>query len=124
MALSPKMDEQNLLRLLSDLSIPMTPLAWRQTAAMVILDCWDRRLERPFFASILDLSVELDSLMATIEKGGAMRYCLTTLDEDRDPVMLDEQLNGIVTQFMRKRHQMAEKFALVCQCPHEGSTIS
>lgn len=124
MALTPKMDERALHRLLADLSIPMSPLMMRQAIAMVVLDCWDRKLDRAFFASILDLGVELESLMATIEKGGAMRYCLTTLDADREPVVLDQQLNGIVVKFMHKRRQLAEKFSLVCQCPHEGDTVS
>lgn len=123
MALNPKMDERNLLHLLGDTSVPLSPLMLRQMLAMVALDCWDRKLERGFFASILDLSVELNTLMALIEKGGALRHCLLELDHERPPGVIDEQLHAIVRQFMQKRYQMAEKFSLVCQCPHEGDPI-
>lgn len=120
----PKMDEQQLLLHLRDCASPITPMAMRQICCMVVLDCWDRNLLRPFFASILDLCMEIDVLLAAMEKGGALRYVIGLIDEEREPAMLDEQLNGIVMQFMRKRQQLAEKFALVCQCPGHGDTIS
>lgn len=120
---SPVMDEQKLLMHLRSPG-PITPLAMRQICCMVVMDCWDRKLERGFFAGILNLCMEIDVLLAEIEKGGAMRYVLGTLDEERNPALLDAKLDISVRDFMRKRQQLAENFVLVCQCPRTEDTIS
>lgn len=120
----PLMNEQFLLQNLRDLNTPITPTAMRQLCAMTILACWDRKLERGFFANIIDLCMQIEIDLANMEKGGALRYCLGMLDEGRDPELIDAELDRIVRGFMAKRRSLATKFELVTHCPTPADKIS
>lgn len=124
MPADPKLNEARLLLTLSNDDIPLTPDGVRALCSLVVLACYDRKVEREFFASVLDLVATINSALGEIICGGRMAQALHDVDPERTPTLLMEQsvVHGRI--FRQTRKLLAEKFALVTQCPTTQDKVS
>lgn len=118
------MNEHQILRALDDAQIALTPNGVRSLCSLVLVTCYDRRVVREFMAEIIDLTTEISIIIADLECASRMRAILEERDPERDPKVLDAKITALCAEFMALRKRIAEKFALVVQCPTASDSIS
>lgn len=124
MPADPKLNEPRILASLRDEMLPLSVNGWRSLCEIVLMACYDRKVEREFFAEVLDLVGETQTAIDEIEMIGRMMKLLMVLGPDKQSEMLVNAAQGMGKMFMHKRRQMADKFALLCQCPTTADKIS
>lgn len=122
--MDPRLNEHQILRALDDAQIALTPNGVRSLCSLVLVTCYDRRVVREFMAEIIDLTTEISIIIADLECASRMRAILEERDPERDPKVLDAKITALCAEFMALRKRIAEKFALVVQCPTASDSIS
>lgn len=121
---NPKLNEQALLAALRNEHIPLTPNTFRSLLSLTTLACYDRKVEREFFADWIDQCAMLGIDLADMESAGRMRVLYTSMHPDKEPKALDAEIDRLMQGFMAKRRRLAEQFDKVTQCPTEADKVS
>ena len=124
MPADPVLNEKMILVELRDEYRPVTVNTMRSMCSLVLMCAYDRKVERFFFAELVDDIARLSMDLAELEKAGAMRAVLMKLDETREPKLLDEQITKLVTGFLAKKRSLANKLDLISQCPGANVKVS
>lgn len=102
----------------------MTPNQVRGLMSLILLASYDRKVEREFFASLLDLCAETNIVLTDLTCGGRMADVLAKIEPEREPSLLNEEIDGHVAKWVANRKRLAEKFRLVMMCPTAADSIS
>lgn len=124
MPADPKLNEKKILHVLRDKDIPVTPNGMRSLNSLVLLCCYDRKVEREFMAAMLDLVAETDIIISKIEVAVTVRHLYGVVKPDSSTEQIDKQVNDLMVEFGGARACIAEKFDLVTQCPTLTDKIS
>jgi hypothetical protein len=120
----PKINEQGLLMLLRDEGTPLTPNGVRTALSLMVLGCYDRSVKRRFFSEVLDMAALVGVTIADMESAMRLRAVLLKVDPDRHPEVLDAEIAKLQSKWKWQRRELAEKWALVCECPTSQDSIS
>lgn len=120
----PHINEQGILGMLRDEGFPLTPNGVRSTLSMVLLGCHDRLVKRRFMAEMLDLSAMIHINISKLEAGMMMRAAMAKMSPETSTEYIDAELQKGQEEWKVQRRQLAEKWALVCECPTASDTIS
>jgi len=122
---SPKLNEVGIHATLAAEDYFLTPNGMRSVCSLVLLACYDRKVEREFMADIIDQVTNISICLSDLECGSKMAHALVSVvDPKRDTAEHTAKLEGIARELGAKRKRLAEKFALVCQCHTGNDTLS
>lgn len=124
MPADPKLDELRLLVTLRNEDMPLTCDGWRCLTNLLILACYDRKVEREFFAEFMDLASTCQSALETIEQTMKMERILVLVNPDLPSAKLAEVGRAALSAFIGSRRVLADKFERVCQCPTLADKVS
>lgn len=116
------MNEHKILHMLEG-EILLSPAQVRMVMALVLLDCYDRKVQRDFMARMLDYNQQMNITLSELESGYRRRELLLSMRPDCEPKLIDEELNKIGLRINMMRDRVAAEFKLVCQCSCDGDTI-
>jgi hypothetical protein len=124
MPADPKLDEDRIANALSNPTVVLTPNGIRSLMSLVLMACYDRKVEREFMAEMIDVTAEVGILLSRMESGAKMRAAFSILKPGMEPTEIDEELQGLMRTWNAQRARVAMKFALLRQCPTTFDTIS
>lgn len=110
------MNEEHLLSML-DPDVPASVEEISLAAAMAVMDCFDRKVQREFFWDVLTkagqmfTSVKQAEIIAAVQSGKG--------ETEPAPEMIQ-----VVQQIRALRRSLYEKMTLVAQCPTDDDKIS
>ncbi len=117
MPADPKLNESRILEALANDELMLTPNGARSLFSLVLLACYDRKVERDFMADMIDKCAEAEQTVADLECAGRMYTVLYTIEPEGTPANLNEEVERLSRLWISRRKALAEKFSLVCQCP-------
>jgi hypothetical protein len=123
MAADPKLDEAMIARMLTN-EFLLSPQGVRSLLSMVLLACYDRKVEREFMADMIGRADDVHILLSQMESGSKMRAMLTALQPETKTDAIDDELKKLGMEWQRKREGLAAKFSEVRQCPTTRDTIN
>lgn len=121
MAQDPMLNERLILAQLRDEQASVTPNFMRTLCSLVLMSAWDRKVEREFFAGLLDDVAMINIDLSDLESLGRLRQLLVAHEDDTTP--LDERSQTLVAGFMARRKSFATKMDLISQCPKSADSI-
>ena len=121
---NPKLNEYAILATLRNEQVPMRPNELRSLMSLVTLACYDRKVEREFFAEVIDLCALMGVDLADMESAGRMRTLYMEMHPAKQPLALDARIDALVHGFMAKRRRLASRFELVTACPTAEDSFS
>lgn len=124
MGTDPKLNEGRIYSTLCDESIPLSTDGWRALGQLVVLACYDRKVEREFFAEILNLVGETQASLDAVEDAMRMHHLLQVACPGEESKILSKVAQDSGKVFLGARRQLAAKFSLVYQCPTTEDKIS
>lgn len=124
MPADPQYNEQAILDALKDTRRGITPNRMRTLCSLVMMCAFDRKVEREFMAGLIDDVTMIGIDLSEMEKAGAMREFLLKLDPERDPQVLDAEVEKLIVGFMRKRANLADKLDKISQIPGSDTKLS
>lgn len=113
-----------LLQQVRDTVTPKTPDQIRWLCNMVILAAHDRRVTREFFIEVVNCVAEIQVSLADLISGGRMRYLMSTLDDERETPLINEEMQKTMQGLMRQREKLESMLVKITQCPTLEDTVS
>ena len=120
---NPKMDERLLLANIEP-TTPATPDMIRNWFMCVVLDCFDRKVEREFFVEALNRLVRMVTMLRELEMGVTIGNAMVAAEPDRVPTLLQEALDGVTSKVFAERAALHAQMSLLAQCPMAEDKIS
>ena len=124
MPADPLLNEQRILETLNNWQLLLTPNSVRSLCALVLMACYDRKVTREFMAEMIDRNQEIGITMSELEGAAKLRGAMRLLRPNVEPKEIDEKIANLCGQWRRQRQIMADKFALVTQCPTTVDRLS
>lgn len=116
----PILDEGGILVGLDAISSPHNAERILGAAFLVLVDAFDREIEREAFVELANRVVAIHDLLGRLQIVNSMsrRFEENTLDKK----MLDQAIQGITLRAEDFRRQLMSQMELVAQCPLKGDT--
>lgn len=117
----------NELLILATLNREETPLSGddiRMLSALVLMACYDRKVEREFLAEVIETMSEMHDCVGVLEKGVSYIYILSEIDPERTPSVLGGAIKEWGEEFTRLRRKLASYMEKLVECPTAADRIS
>ena len=124
MPADPQLPEKAMLNTLADVEHPVTSTGMRQLMLLILLACYDRKVERDFMASMLYETTELHELIGDMESAERCRIMCEDMKIIDISKQYEKEIQDSLEKFCAMRTSLAKKFSLVTQCPTTGDKIS
>lgn len=124
MPADPKLNEERLLATLRDETLPVSVNSWRAIGELVLMACYDRKVEREFFAEVMDLLCEGQAAINELAVTARMITLLQGVSPEHPCVILKGIADDWAKMFTVKRRALVEKFYLVTECPTTLDKVS
>jgi hypothetical protein len=115
------------LLILATLNREETPLSGddiRMLSALVLMACYDRKVEREFLAEVIETMSEMHDCVGVLEKGVSYIYILSEIDPERTPSVLGGAIKEWGEEFTRLRRKLASYMEKLVECPTAADRIS
>lgn len=123
MPADPMLNERAILATLRNDAMQLSVDGWRAFCEVILMACFDRKVTREFFAEMLDLTSETQDAIGELEGIGRMMRLLAVTEPTQSSAMLKEEAEKFSKLFAHHRRRIAEKFALLVQCPTTADPI-
>ena len=124
MPADPLLPEQAMLNTLGDTDYPLTSDGFRMLTMLIILACYDRKVNRKFMADMLHEMNELHMLLSDLEGAERCRAAFEENDIIDISTRYKKEVEKGIVKLCKIRESMANKFSLVTQCPTTRDSIS
>lgn len=116
------LDDEMIVACLRDENTPISSNMLRSLCSLVLMAAWDRKVEREFFAELVDDVARMSVDIADIETLSNMRALVSAQRGNVNPI--DKEVHKLIVGFSAKRQKVADKMDLIAQCPGKNDSIS
>lgn len=97
--------------------------------SLVLLACYDRKVKREFMAEMIDRAAMMDICLSGLECAVRLQMAAAKPPKKGSKVLAEvpvksPEIEQLTKSFNTQRKALADKFALVTQCPTGENTIS